>query len=194
MRPFHLRAVVNLGGGPQRASLVPLLDAGLSSVWLRGHREETDILREAEAWSDFLRAWPVTRIRSAAVWRSGCGDAVHLRAGEQRPPGSTVVSVSVHAVEDLDAVSAYEGALPLVSPVFAPLSKTAHSEPLGLAGLRAMVARSQRPCIALGGLSAATLGTCEAAGAAGGAVLGALLEEDGRKALAQWLRSRHPAA
>lgn len=194
MRPFHLRAVVNLGGGLQREALVPLLDAGLGSVWLRGHQAEGDALQEAEDWSDFLRAWPVARIRSAAVWRSGCDDAVHLRVGEQRPPGSTVASVAVHAVDELDAVNAFEGALPLVSPVFAPLSKKTHSEPLGLAGLRAMVARSERPCIALGGLSSATLNACEAAGAAGGAVLGALLEEEARAALVAWMRSRHPAA
>lgn len=194
MRPFQLRAVVNLVGPLRQEEMVPLLDAGLGSVWLRSHRSGPAEREAAEGWSSFLAAWPVLRIRSAAIWRTGCSDHLHLRSGERPPAGGVVASVTVHSLQDLQALSAFGSAGALVSPIFTPRSKPETIAPLGLNGLREIVARSERPCIAMGGLSAATLDGCSAAGAAGGAVLGALLEADSREALVAWLRARRTAA
>ena len=191
MKPFEVRAVLNLGGPLRHQELEPLLDAGLGSVWLRAHEADDDAMLEAERWSALLRERGIPCIRSLALWRPGCGDGLHLRGGELAPGGATVCSVSAHSAAELARAEGYPKASALVSPIFAPTSKTSGLPPLGLDGLRALALGSPVPCVALGGIVAERLEACEQAGASGAAILGGLLTAEGRTALEQWLRQRH---
>jgi thiamine-phosphate pyrophosphorylase len=190
VKPFEVRAVVNLGGPLRHEELEPLLEAGLGSVWLRAHDADEAAIRSATHWSDLLRERGTPCIRSLALWRPGCGDGLHLRGGELAPAGATVRSVSAHSPAELAQAEGYPEASALVSPIFAPTSKTSGLPPLGLEGLRALALGSRVPCVALGGIDAHRLDGCEAAGAAGAAILGALLTEASREALVTWLQQR----
>ena len=190
MRPFEVRAVVNLGGPLRHQELEPLLEAGLDSVWLRAHESDDDAMLEAERWSALLRERGIPCIRSLALWSPDCGDGLHLRGSDIAPAGAQVCSVSVHSMAELARAEAYPGAVALVSPVFAPTSKLSALPPMGLEGLQELTLRSRVPCMALGGIDAHRLDGCEAAGAAGAAILGALLTETGREALVTWLQQR----
>ena len=190
MQPFEVRAVVNLGGPLRHQELEPLLEAGLGSVWLRAHESDDDAMLEAERWSALLRERGIPCIRSLALWSPDCGDGLHLRGSDIAPAGAQVCSVSVHSMAELARAEAYPGAVALVSPVFAPTSKSHSLPPLGLDGLRALALGSGVRCLALGGIVAERLDGCEAAGAAGAAILGALLTEASREALITWLQQR----
>jgi len=187
---FDVRAVVSLGGPLEVQQLEPLLRAGLDSVWLRAHASEASLLAEAEVWSEALRLRGVRCIRSLAVWRAGCGDGLHLRAVEQAPEGALVLSTPVHCPTELAAARRRGALSALVSPVFTPFSKAHAVAPMGIEGLRQIAAEASMPCIALGGVSARRLHDCEEAGAAGAALLGSLLTEEGRSELLRWLEQR----
>lgn len=190
MRPFEVRAVLNLGGPLSHDALAPLLEAGLGSVWLRAHESDDDAMLEAERWSALLRERRIPCIRSLALWSPDCGDGLHLRGPDLAPDGAQVCSVSVHSMAELVRAEAYPGTVALVSPVFAPTSKTSALPPMGLEGLQELALRSRVRCLALGGIDAHRLDGCEAAGAAGAAILGALLTAEGREALVSWLQQR----
>jgi len=190
VKPFEVRAVVNLGGPLRHQELEPLLEAGLGSVWLRAHEADEAAMRSATQWSELLRERGTPCIRSLALWRPACGDGLHLRGGERAPVGATVRSVSAHSAAELAQAEAYPEASALVSPVFAPTSKSRSLQPLGLEGLRALALGSRVRCLALGGIVAERLDACEQSGAAGAAILGGLLTAEGRDALEQWLRQR----
>jgi thiamine monophosphate synthase len=190
VRPFEVRAVVNLGGPLREQELEPLLDAGLGSVWLRAHEADEAAMRSATQWSDLLRERGTACIRSLALWSPNCGDGLHLRGGELAPAGATVRSVSAHSAAELARAEDYPDASVLVSPIFAPTSKSSALPPLGLEGLQALALGSRVRCLALGGIVAERLDACEQNGAAGAAILGGLLTEEGREALERWLRQR----
>lgn len=190
MSAFDVRAVVNLGGPLSLRELEPLLKAGIGSVWLRAHASDATLQAEAEQWSEALAGRGLRCIRSLAVWREGCGDGLHLRRSEVAPTGATVLSIPVHDASELETALTHPAAAALVSPVFAPISKQAAGPALGLGGLRAIVAAAKMPCIALGGIEASNLDAVAETGAAGAALLGALLTDDGRAAVAHWLRHR----
>lgn len=185
--------MVNLGGPLSHRELEPLFDAGLGSVWLRAHEADAALMLEAERWSALLRERGIPCIRSLALWSPDCGDGLHLRGIDVAPVGAQVCSVSVHSMAELARVEAYSGAAALVSPVFAPTSKASALPPMGLEGLQTLAIRSRVPCMALGGIDAHRLDGCEVAGAAGAAILGALLTEASREALVTWLQQRASA-
>ena len=184
---------MNLGGPLRHQEFEPLLDAGLGSVWLRAHQADEAAMRSASRWSGLLRERGIPCIRSLALWSPDCGDGLHLRGGDAAPAGAQVCSVSVHSMAELARAEDYPGASALVSPVFAPTSKSSALPPLGLNGLRALAHRSSVPCLALGGIVPERLDACEQHGASGAAILGALLTTEGRDALVAWLQRRSGA-
>lgn len=129
------------------------------------------------ALADYVRTLSGSRVlvNDRADVAIACGAAgVHLRDGSVSPrvirgiaPGGFVITVACH---DAAAVfrAADEGAdYAVLAPVFAPLSKTSASPPLGLDALRAITARAQIPVIALGGITEENAPMCMDAGAAG---------------------------
>lgn len=105
------------------------------------------------------------------------GDAVHLTAGGPYPPPDlALVGRSCHDAAELDRLTTEHYAM--VSPVFPTASKPGYGPPLGLDGLARLTARSPVPVFALGGVTPETAGSCVAAGAAGVAVMGAVMRAD----------------
>ncbi|SCF16034.1 thiamine-phosphate pyrophosphorylase [Micromonospora mirobrigensis] len=103
------------------------------------------------------------------------GDAVHLpAAGPYPPPRHTLVGRSCHDAAELDRLTSEDYVT--LSPVHPTRTKPGYGPPLGVAGLRRLVAVSPVPVLALGGVeTAAQARDCVAAGAAGVAVLGAIM-------------------
>ena len=85
-----------------------------------------------------------------------------------------LVGVSCHAPAEVGAAAGASYAH--LAPIFAPLSKAASRPPLGVAALGA--AAGTRPVLAQGGVAAGNAAACLAAGAAGVAVTGAVLQAD----------------
>ncbi|MGW3788795.1 thiamine phosphate synthase [Micromonospora chokoriensis] len=103
------------------------------------------------------------------------GDAVHLpAAGPYPPPTHAVVGRSCHNRAELDRLTIEHYAT--VSPVWETKTKPGYGPPLGPDGLRRLIDISPVPVLALGGVETPEQVTaCVKAGAAGVAVLGALM-------------------
>ncbi|MER5333550.1 thiamine phosphate synthase [Micromonospora sp. NPDC002717] len=106
------------------------------------------------------------------------GDAVHLpSAGPYPPPRLGLVGRSCHDEAELRRVTSEDYAT--LSPVFPSRSKPGYGPPLRPAGLRGLIEASPVPVLALGGVQTPEhLHACVAAGAAGVAVLGAIMRAD----------------
>jgi len=103
------------------------------------------------------------------------GAAVHLAAsGPYPPPPVALVGRSCHDEAELARLTTEDYVT--VSPVFPSSSKPGYGPPLGLTGLALLVRRSPVPVLALGGVDTAEqVAGCMAAGAAGVAVMGAVM-------------------
>ncbi|WFE24451.1 thiamine phosphate synthase [Solwaraspora sp. WMMD937] len=104
------------------------------------------------------------------------GAAVHLRAaGPYPPPVFGLVGRSCHDETELGRLTTEDYVT--VSPVFATASKPGYGPLLGPAGLARLVrVAAGRPVVALAGVTTAEqVATCRAAGAAGVAVMGAVM-------------------
>lgn len=88
-----------------------------------------------------------------------------------------LVGQSAHNVCEVHRAAAAGADYVTLSPVFHSTSKGAFAPPLGLAALAEVSAESIIPVIALGGLLAENCQSCLEAGAAGFAVLGAVMAD-----------------
>jgi thiamine-phosphate pyrophosphorylase len=169
-------------GRSLRDTVASALDGGARGVLLR----EKDLLREQRArLADDLRA--LTAASGAAlVVASDVGlavssgaDGVHLASTDPWPdgiPASLGVGRSCHTVDDLVAAARRRAGWATYSPVFGTASKPGYGPLLGADGLAAGCrAVPSLAVLALGGVDAATAGRCIAAGAAGVAVMGAVM-------------------
>jgi len=159
------------------------LDAGLPAVQLR----EKDLPgRPLLALAERLRA---ATARTGAlllvndrvdVAIAAGADGVQLGAGalpapvarRLLPPGA-LVGVSAHAAADVAAAAAAGADLALFGPVYATPSKA--GPPQGEARLREAVGAAAIPVVAIGGVTAVRVAEVRAAGAAGVAVIRAIL-------------------
>ncbi|WP_174530443.1 thiamine phosphate synthase [Micromonospora maritima] len=103
------------------------------------------------------------------------GDAVHLpAAGPYPPPAVGLVGRSCHDTVELARLTTEHYAT--LSPVYETRTKPGYGPALRPAGLAALVTASPVPVLALGGIeTAAQVHACVEAGAAGVAVLGAVM-------------------
>jgi thiamine-phosphate diphosphorylase len=100
------------------------------------------------------------------------GDAVHLSATD-RLVSAGLVGRSCHSAAELTRLTTEDYVT--LSPVFASRSKPGY-RPLGLSRFRGLSRRSGRPVLALGGIETpARAAACVDAGAAGVAVMGAVM-------------------
>ncbi|MGY0006960.1 thiamine phosphate synthase [Micromonospora sp. I033] len=122
------------------------------------------------------------------------GDAVHLpAAGPYPPPAVRLVGRSCHDATELARLTTEDYVT--LSPVFSTRTKPGYGPPLHPAGLRELVAASPVPVLALGGIETPEqVRECVAAGAAGVAVLGALMRADDAAEVAAALIAAHRAA
>jgi thiamine-phosphate pyrophosphorylase len=103
------------------------------------------------------------------------GDAVHLSSTDDVPsPRPPLVGRSCHDAASVAAAASLDWVT--VSPVRLTSSKPGYGPALGLDGLAALT--SGPPAYALGGLSAADVAGCLRAGAAGVAVMGAVMRAE----------------
>jgi thiamine-phosphate diphosphorylase len=102
------------------------------------------------------------------------GDGVHLGVSDA-PVRGRLVGRSCHDAAGLGQAAREGCAYATVSPVFPTPSKPGYGPPLGPEGLRALVESASLPVYALGGIDAATTPACRQAGAAGVAVMGAVM-------------------
>ncbi|MEU7651206.1 thiamine phosphate synthase [Micromonospora taraxaci] len=122
------------------------------------------------------------------------GDAVHLpAAGPYPPPTHTVVGRSCHNQAELDRLTTEHYAT--VSPVHPTKTKPGYGPPLGPDGLRRLIDISPVPVLALGGVETPDqVTTCVRAGAAGVAVLGAIMRAEDPAETAATLTSAYVEA
>ncbi len=141
-------------------------------------------------------------VNGAAGVAADCGArGVHLPQGHgvaeaRRAVGrDALVGVSAHSIEEA-ADAAAEGADYLTaSPVFATASKPGYGPALGLEGLSRIAGAVDIPVLALGGVTRENAADCLAAGAAGVAVMGAVMRaRDPEQAVADVLMSMKPSS
>ena len=117
-------------------------------------------------------------------------DAVDVKQARRLLGTAAWIGVSCHAPEEVRALR--QASYAHLAPIFPPLSKHVAREPLGPAALRE--ARGTLPVLAQGGITAENAGACLAAGAAGVAVTGAVLQASDPAAAAGALRRALDAA
>jgi thiamine-phosphate pyrophosphorylase len=121
-----------------------------------------------------------------ALAREVGADGVHLAAADDPETGTGLrVGRSCHTVDDLRAAAAAGLDYVTFSPVFATASKPGYGPSLGIEGLAAGVravagagGRRRLPVYALGGIGPGEVVACRTAGAAGVAVMGAVMRAD----------------
>lgn len=86
-----------------------------------------------------------------------------------------LLGASVHDGEEAACAIAMGAQYLLAAPIFVTDSKALHRPPLGLAGLKAIAAKTSIPVIALGGITPRLAPACLAAGASGIATMGTVM-------------------
>jgi thiamine-phosphate pyrophosphorylase len=112
--------------------------------------------------------------------RTSGPDGQHLASADRWPPGATgLVGRSCHNAEELSAAAAEGAGYATLSPVFPSASKPGYGPPLGISRLRELCAAVALPVYALGGVDRPERARlCREAGAAGVAVMGAVMRAD----------------
>lgn len=107
-------------------------------------------------------------------------DGLHLASADPFPEerNGLVVGRSCHDAGELRDAGAEGVDYATVSPVFATSSKPGYGPALATAGLIELVGNATVPVVALGGITPANARSCLAAGAAGVAVMGAVMGSD----------------
>jgi thiamine-phosphate pyrophosphorylase len=109
-------------------------------------------------------------------------DGVHLPSDGISPADarklmgpSKLIGVSAHNVAEIARAEALGADFAVFGPVFAPISKGAYGAPCGEQGLTAACSAASMPVFALGGITAERITEIDGSGAAGAAVIGAIL-------------------
>ena len=163
---------------PLRETVAAAVDGGATAVVLR----EKDLPaaergRLANELAELLAPVGGTLIVAGA---DGFGRGVHLAARDGAPaPRPPLVGRSCHDADDVARAGAEGCDYVTVSPLHPTASKPGYGPALGLAGLARVVATpGAPPAYALGGVAVADAAACRAAGAAGVAVMGAVMRAE----------------
>jgi thiamine-phosphate pyrophosphorylase len=112
----------------------------------------------------------------AALAREVGAAGVHLAAADPWPAADGLrVGVSCHSAADVEAARRRGAAYATLSPIFPTASKPGYGPALGVAALGG----HGLPVYALGGIGPGNAAACVAAGAAGVAVMGAVMDDPG---------------
>lgn len=172
-----------------------LAQAGVSMVQLRDKQASTrELVTLARRMKAELEPHGVPLLindRADVAFAAGA-DGVHVGASDLAPEDArrllgpeAIIGVSVEAPDGpLDENASYYAA----SPVFATPTKTDTAPPLGFEGVEALVGRTLRPIVGIGGLGPGRLAPLRRAGAAGAAVVSAILAAPDLVAAARALR------
>ncbi len=102
-------------------------------------------------------------------------DGADVKAARRRLGPGALVGLSAHDEEGIRRAEAGGADYVTLSPIFPSPSKPGYGPPVGTEGLRQLAAGASIPIIALGGVESGHVRGCLAAGAAGVAVMGALM-------------------
>lgn len=102
------------------------------------------------------------------------GDGVHLAAADPLPGGANLTGRSCHSTDEVAAAAREGCSYATLSPILPSTSKPGYGPALG----PAVLADLPLPTWALGGIDAGTVAACRRAGAAGVAVMGAVMRAD----------------
>ncbi|MDE2229855.1 MAG: thiamine phosphate synthase [Alphaproteobacteria bacterium] len=144
------------------------------------HDERVALLRRLVATGKACGACVMVHDDIAAASAAGAG-GVHLpsngspAAARAALGGRALIGLSAHDYADIVRAETEGADYVTLSPVFASASKPGYGPALGLDELADLAAKSLIPVLALGGVDAGTAAACIAAGAAGIAVMGAVM-------------------
>jgi thiamine-phosphate pyrophosphorylase len=176
------------GGRALLAVLREAVAGGARAVWLREkHAAPGERRRLAEELAEMLHAVGGVLIASPGPG-SEAGDGAHLGAADPWPGGTGEVAVgrSCHSQQELSIASAEGCTWATLSPIYPSVSKPAYGPALGPGALAA----APLPTWALGGVDAGNAAECLESGAAGIAVLGAVMSSPDPSAAFAKIRDR----
>lgn len=174
------------GGRPLTDVLDACLEGGLRAVQLREKdlpaKDLLALARELRALTARHGARLLVNDRVDIALVAGA-DGVHL-PGAGLPPDAArrligpdrLLGVSTHALAEAEGAARAGADFVVFGPVYATPSKRAYGAPQGLGALAEVCRQVRVPVLAIGGVTAARVGEVRAAGAAGVAVIRALLE------------------
>ena len=144
------------------------------------HDERVALLRELVAVGKSHGARVTVHVDVAAARAAGAG-GVHLPAGgspaaaRQVLGAAALIGISAHDYADIVHAETEGADYVTLSPIFASASKPGYGPALGVDELADLAAKSLIPVLALGGIDDRNAAACLAAGAAGVAVMGAVM-------------------
>ena len=144
------------------------------------HGERVALLRSLVTAGERHGARVMVHEDVAAARAAGAG-GVHLPAGgspaaaRQVLGAAALIGISAHNYADIVHAETEGADYVTLSPIFATASKPGYGPALGVDELADLAAKSLIPVLALGGVDAAAVDACVAAGAAGVAVMGAVM-------------------
>ncbi|OYD81442.1 thiamine phosphate synthase [Azospirillum brasilense] len=159
--------------------------------WLSLREKDLDESRQvalAHALVERARPWGalVTLHGDPDLALAAGTDGVHLSEGadvaaaRRRLGPGALVGLSAHDAEGIRRAAAGGADYVTLSPIFPSQSKPGYGPPVGTEGLRRLAADSPLPVFALGGVESGNIRECLAAGAAGVAVMGAVMRTPDR--------------
>jgi thiamine-phosphate pyrophosphorylase len=198
MSPFRLYLVTDrrrTRGRPLLPVVEAALHGGVEAVQLRekdlSARELYDLAVEMKALCHHHGALLLINDRIDVVLAVGA-DGVHLPSASFDPTDARkllgpdkFVAASTHGVVEARAAQRAGADLIVCGPVFETPLKKAYGVPLGLDGLEDVARAVDLPVLAIGGISAERVGESLRHGAAGVAVVSAILEADDPQAAAR---------
>jgi thiamine-phosphate pyrophosphorylase len=153
--------------------------------------DQATLLRDLLAQAERCQA-KVTLHGDPALARLSRIHGVHLSAGSDVVEArnllgeDTLIGLSIHSMDDAQAVDGKALDYVIAGPVYATDSKPGYGPALGPVGLALLVKACPAPVIAIGGIRAENVPDCLAAGAAGVAVMGGVMRaKDPAEAVAQ---------
>jgi thiamine-phosphate pyrophosphorylase len=191
LTPFRLCLVTDrraTAGRPLLGVVEACLGAGLRAVQLREKdlpaRDLFHLATDLRALTARHRARLLVNDRVDVALAVGA-DGVHL-PGAGLPPAAAralvgperLVGVSTHSAAEAEAAATEGADVVFFGPIYDTPSKRSFGAPRGLAELTVACRRARLPVIAIGGVTAARVPELREAGAAGVAVIRALLEAE----------------
>lgn len=178
-----------LCGGRDLCEIVRAAAAGgVTMVQLREKDIDTrTFVEEALALKEVLAPLGIPLIINDRVDIALAADADGVHIGQSDMPYETarrllgpdkIIGLSVENMRQVVQANSLDVDYIGVSPVFATPTKTDTAAPFGLEGLREAVILSRHPAVGIGGMNSSTAARVFAAGAAGIAVVSAIMADD----------------